>query len=81
MISRRNKYSHSFISPSGVVYNVTGTLAAFCRDHGLDRNIMGYLTRGKCKVHRGWTVNTVNLIEDTPLSYDTRRYRDIISED
>lgn len=44
-----------FVSPDGVVHAPIHNLAAFCRQHGLQRSGMCLVAQGKQSQHLGWT--------------------------
>lgn len=46
---------HGFIAPDGRVVGPITNLAAFCREHGLDKTHMVAVAHGRICSHRGWT--------------------------
>jgi group I intron endonuclease len=46
-----------FITPDGRSVGSITNLAAFCREHGLDKTHMVAVARGRICSHRGWTYN------------------------
>ncbi len=45
---------YSYLSPEGDAC-VGKNIAAFCREHSLNRTSMGYVNSGKLKQYKGWT--------------------------
>jgi group I intron endonuclease len=46
-----------FVTPDGLLAGPITNLAAFCRDHGLDKTHMVAVAHGRICSHRGWTLN------------------------
>ena len=49
------KTHEGFVDPSGRLVGPIRNLAAFCRDHALDKTHMTAVARGRIPSHRGWT--------------------------
>ena len=45
----------NLMSPDGTIYSTIDNVAAFCRDHGLDRISIFRLLKGRYHHHKGWT--------------------------
>jgi group I intron endonuclease len=48
------KIYKGLISPEGIKYRNIFNLSKFCREHCLDRKIIGNVISGKAKQHKGW---------------------------
>lgn len=58
-----------FISPDGQPVGPIINLAAFCREHGLDKTHMVAIVQGRICSHRGWTYNTGRQPLNLPKTY------------
>ena len=45
----------TFVDPQGSIVGSITNLAAFCREHGLDKTHMVAVAHGRLISHRGWT--------------------------
>jgi predicted GIY-YIG superfamily endonuclease len=61
------KTYHGFVDPNGAIVEPITNLAAFCRDHGLDKTHMVAVAHGRITSHRGWTYNTGRKRVQRPL--------------
>ena len=57
----------TFKSPNGNIFEVVN-LTRFCRENDLDKTMMYYVSIGKNKKHKGWTLPNISLIERKIIS-------------
>jgi group I intron endonuclease len=69
---RQRDYSktyHGFIAPDGRPVGPITNLAAFCREHGLDKTHMVVVAHGRLYRHRGWTYDNDRQHQGRPKTH------------